>query len=132
MKIRPEYNKLRKLFNRSEKIKIGMLFGMMLLAAFLELLGIGMTQAFVAIVADTAKVLKNNQLSELFQFLNITNARDLLIYGGLALIGVYIIKNGYLLIYHHLEARFVFNRRYTFSHKLMTANMQATYTFFLE
>lgn len=132
MKIRPEYNKLRKLFNRSEKIKIGLLFGMMLLAAFLELLGIGMIPAFVAIVADPARVLKYKQLSELYQFLNITNARDLLIYGGSALIGVYIIKNGYLLIYHYLEARFVFNRRYTFSHKLMTAYMQAPYTFYLE
>jgi ATP-binding cassette, subfamily B, bacterial PglK len=132
MKIRPEYNKLRKLFNRSERIKIGMLFGMMLLAAFLELLGIGMIPAFVAIVADPARVLKYNQFSELYQLLNINNSRDLLIYGGLILIGVYVLKNTYIMIYYYIEARFIFNRRYTFSHKLMTAYMQAPYTFYLE
>jgi len=132
MKFRPEYNKLLKLFNRSEKVKIGLLFGMMMIAAFLELLGIGMIPAFVAIVADPAKVLKYKQLSELYQLLNINNSRDLLIYGGLILIGVYVLKNTYIIIYHYIEARFIFNRRYTFSHKLMTAYMQAPYTFYLE
>lgn len=48
----PEYQKLRRLFTRSDKIKLILLFAMMLGAAVLEIMGIGMIPAFVAIVAN--------------------------------------------------------------------------------
>jgi ATP-binding cassette, subfamily B, bacterial PglK len=126
-----EYNKLRKLFSRSEKWKIIVLFFMMMVAAVLEVAGIGMVPAFVAIVANPSRVLEHERLAGLFSSLNIHSSRDLLIYGGIALIVVFVVKNAYILVFRYFEARFIYNRRYTFSHRLMTAYMQAPYTFYL-
>lgn len=127
-----EYNKLRKLFSRSEKWKIIILFLMMMVAAVLEVVGIGMVPAFVAIVANPQRVLAFERLAGVFNALGIATSRDLLIYGGTALIGIFLIKNTYLLIFRYYEARFIYNRRYIFSHRLMTAYMQAPYTFYLQ
>ncbi len=132
MKIPPEYQKLRKLFNRGEKLKIILLFVMMLVAGVLEVLGIGMIPAFVAIVANPQRILEHESFGSFFQTLNITSSRELMIYGGITLIAVFIIKNAYLIVYRYFEARFIYNRRYTFSHRLMTAYMQAPYTFYLQ
>ena len=128
----PEYQKLRRLFTRGDKIKLLMLFAMMMGAAVLEIMGIGMIPAFVAIVANPQRVLEHERFGSLFQQLNITSARELLIYGGIALIGIFIVKNTYALFFRYFEARFIYNRRYIFSHRLMTAYMQAPYTFYLE
>ncbi len=127
----PEYNKLRKLFSRADKFKLIILFLMMMGAAVLEVAGIGMVPAFVAIVANPSRVLEHERLSGLFASLNIHSSRDLLIYGGMTLILVFVVKNTYILFFRYFEARFIYNRRYTFSHRLMTAYMQAPYTFHL-
>ncbi len=128
----PEYQKLRKLFSRQEKFKILLLFLMMMIAAVLEVLGIGMIPAFVAVVANPTRVLEHETFGPLFQRVGIETARDLLIYGGIALVVLFTIKNTYLLFYRYVEARFIYARRYVFSHRLMTAYLQAPYTFFLE
>lgn len=97
----------------------------------LEVVGIGMVPAFVAIVANPSRVLEHERLTGFFSSLNIHSSRDLLIYGGMALIVVFVVKNAYILVFRYFEARFIYNRRYTFSHRLMTAYMQAPYTFYL-
>ncbi len=128
----PEYQKLRKLFSRREKFKLIFLFVMMMIAALLEVAGIGMVPAFVAIVADPQRVLEHERFGPLFVRLGITGSRELLIYGAIALVGIFVIKNIYLLFFHYVKTRFVYARRYLFSLRLMTAYMQAPYTFYLQ
>ena len=130
--IPPEFHKLRQLFSRSEKFKIIALFLMMLLAALLEVAGIGMVPAFVSIVADPQRAFEHEYFGPLLERIGIESARDLLIYGAIALVGIFMIKNAYIVFYRFIEARFIFSRRYTFSHRLMRAYMQAPYTFYLQ
>jgi len=105
---------------------------MMLFSAILEVAGVGMVPAFVAIVANPNRILNHERLNKIFQYVNITNARELLIYGGIALVVVFLVKNVYILFFKYFEARFIYNRRYLLSHRLMTAYMQAPYTFYLQ
>ncbi len=132
IKIPAEFVKLRRLFSRGDKIRIAMLFALMMIAAFLEVLGIGMIPAFVSIVANPERVMEHSILAPWLERLGIEGSRDLLIYGSVALVFVFVIKNIYMIGYRYLEARFIFNRRYMFSHRLMTAYMQAPYTFYLQ
>ena len=131
-KIPKEIHKLRQLFSRIEKFKILILFAMMLFAAMLEVVGIGLIPVFVSVVASPQRVLEHATWGPWLQQLGIESSRDLLIYGAASLIIVFIIKNLYLMGYRYLEARFIFNRRYLFSLRLMTAYMQAPYTFYLQ
>ncbi|MGB4205603.1 MAG: ABC transporter ATP-binding protein [Bacteroidales bacterium] len=128
----PEYQKLRRLFSRSDKIKLVIIFILMMIAAVLEVVGIGVVPAFVAVVAQPKHVMEHKYAGPVIQFLNITNQRQLLIYMSIGLIGIFLIKNIYTMFFRYVQAKFIYNRRYIYSHKLMTAYMYAPYTFYLE
>ncbi len=132
MLLPPEYQKLRRLFSRNDKIKLVIIFGLMMIAAVLEVIGIGIIPAFVAVVANPQKVMEHKYVGSVVKYLNIKNPRELLIFMSIGLISIFLIKNTYTLFFRYVEAKFIYNRRYSFSHKLMTAYMHAPYTFYLE
>lgn len=103
----------------------------MLVSALLEVAGIGMIPAFVAIVSDPDKVMSIDWLKPFLNFLNISNGQDLLLWGSVVLVGVFIVKSIYIIAFNYLEARFIYNRRYTISARLMSSYMRAPYTFHL-
>ncbi len=112
-------------------IKLSLLLVMMMIAAGLEVIGIGMIPAFVSFIAAPERVLQYEPLIGLWELLNITTDRDLLIYGSVALVGIFILKGAYSLLFNYTEAKYIFNRRYLLSHRLMNSYMQAPYTFHL-
>ncbi|PKD43271.1 ABC transporter ATP-binding protein [Rhodohalobacter barkolensis] len=127
-------NLIKKLFYilpKGDPFKVAILFVMMLVAAGLEVIGIGMIPAFVSIVASPEQVLGYEPLQFLWSALDITTDRDLLIWGSVALVGIFILKSIYIVFFNYVEARFIFNRRYMISHRLMSSYMQAPYTFHL-
>lgn len=132
MKIPPEFLKLKRLFSRTDKFRILMLFTMMLFSGIFEVVGVGMVPAFIAIVGDPTRVLRYEKLAPIFESLNIVDNRTLLIYGALLLVAIFIFKNSFLLFLKYFESRFIYNRRYLFSIRLMRAYMQAPYTFYLQ
>ncbi len=111
MKLPKEFGKLRRLFNRKEKLKIIVLFGMMMIAAVLEVIGIGMIPAFVSIVANPQRALEHDTWGPLIQRLGIEGSRDLLFYGASVLIVVFTVKNLYVIACRHIEARFIYSYR---------------------
>ncbi|WP_138429428.1 ABC transporter ATP-binding protein [Fodinibius saliphilus] len=126
------FKKIFYLLPKGDGYKVGVLFLMMLVAAFLEIGGIGMIPAFVAIVAVPDKVLEYDRLEPLFLYLNIQNSKDLLLYGSIALVLVFIVKSTYVLFYAYVESKFLFNRRYRMSNRLMKTYMHAPYSFHLD
>lgn len=124
--------KIKYILPEKDPVKIAILFGLMMIAAALEVAGIGMIPAFVAVVASPEKVFEYEVLQPLFSFLNITTNQDLLIWGSGALVGIFILKSCYITAYNYLEARFIFNRRYRISDRMMRSYMHAPYTFHLQ
>lgn len=126
---------LKKLFYilpQGDPFKILILFFLMMVAAGLEVAGIGMIPAFVAIVADPERILQVEWLQPFLEMMSIGSARDLLIWGSIALVSIFIIKSAYIITYNYYEARYIYNRRYLLSHRLMSSYMQAPYTFHLQ
>jgi ATP-binding cassette subfamily C protein len=116
---------------KGDPVKMGFLFLMMMLAALLEVAGIGMIPAFVAMVADPEAVFAYDPIQPLLNYLSITTQQQLLIWGSGLLIGVFILKSAYVIMYNFIEARFIYDRRYYVSKELMSGYMQAPYTFHL-
>lgn len=108
------------------------LFMLMLVAAVLEVAGIGMIPVFVAIVADPEQVMSVEWLQPIFEQLDIATSQDLLLWGSIALVTIFIIKSLYIIAFNYFEARFIYHRRYTISSRLMSSYMQAPYTFHLQ
>lgn len=126
------FRKLYALFGYKEKLKLLVLFCMMLVAALLEIAGIGMIPGFVAIVADPVRVMEYEPVRAVLNNLGITGPEELLLWGGLALIGIYMIKNVYLIGYSYLENRFINNQMYHLSDRLMSSYIRAPYVFHLQ
>ena len=124
--------KILYLLPSGDKYKLLALFVLMLLAAALEVAGIGMIPAFVAIVANPEKVMQHDTVKAILDYLGITSSRNLLIYGGLALIAVFVFKNAYISFYYYIETRYTYSRFYRISYRLMSSYMQAPYTFHLQ
>ena len=126
---------LKKIFYilpKGDALKLAILLFLMLIAAALEVVGIGMIPAFVAIVADPDRVMDISWLEAPLNSLHITTARDLLIWGSAGLVGIFIFKSAYSITFKYFEARYIYNRRYTVSHRMMRSYMHAPYTFHLE
>ncbi|MDZ7755168.1 hypothetical protein [Rhodohalobacter sp.] len=79
--------KLVYILPKGDPFKVAILFVLMLIAAGIEVIGIGMIPAFVSIVQAPDRVLQYEPLMGLWEMLNITTARDLLILGSVALVG---------------------------------------------
>jgi ATP-binding cassette, subfamily B, bacterial PglK len=126
------FEKVFYILPNKDPYKMGVMFLLMMVAAGLEVAGIGMIPAFVAIVADPDRILTYEPLLGLYGYLGIDNAESLLIWGSAALIGIFAIKSAYIIAFNFFEARFIYNRRYYISDRLMSAYMQAPYTFHLQ
>lgn len=116
---------------KGDSFKFFILLLLMLFAALLEVAGIGMIPAFVAIVADPERVMEIEWLEPVLTMLEISNSQDLLIWGSITLVGIFIIKSLYIIAFNYFESRFIYRRRYTISHRMMRAYMHAPYIFHL-
>jgi ATP-binding cassette, subfamily B, bacterial PglK len=124
--------KILKLLHAGDKMKLFILLMMMLLAALFEVIGIGMIPVFISIIAVPATVLEIEWLRPIWEKLGIENSGDLLVYGAIFLIGVFILKNTYLLFYNYVQTRFIFLRLTSIASNLFKLYMYAPYEFHLK
>jgi ATP-binding cassette subfamily C protein len=103
----------------------------MILAGFLEVISIALLSAFVAGVADPNLILDNQYISSTLSFFNINNERQILVFGTISLILIFLLKNIYLIIYKYFQARFIYNRYRSISARLFKIYMHVPYSFHL-
>ncbi len=126
------FKKLLYLLPKSDRFKIPILFLMMVFAAFLELGGIGLIPAFVAVVAVPEKILELEIAKPFISYLNITTSIDLLLWGSAALVIMFSLKGAYSVFFAYIDSRFLFRRKHLISKRLMSAYMRAPYIFHLK
>ena len=124
--------KIFKLFSHKDRIKLLILFFMMIVASFIEVLGIGMIPVFVVTIAEPDKVLSLNYIGPVLESWNITTSKELALFGAIALIVVYIFKNLYLTFFKFIKIRFVKNKKINLQDRVFKAYMAAPYTFFIK
>ena len=95
-----EFNKLRMLFDRRDKLQYGGLLILMGIGALLEVVGIGAVPAFVSTLAVPEKVFNYPLAASILSFLGITEARQLVLWGAVGLIGVFLFRTAYLIFSH--------------------------------
>ncbi|MEX1120683.1 MAG: ABC transporter ATP-binding protein [Balneolales bacterium] len=115
-----------------DKIKLVILFFMMLTGTLLEVVGLGMIPVFVSIIASPENILQIEWLKPVWERLGIEDGEDLLVYGAFLLIGVFIIKNSYNAFYKYIQARFIWGRFVTISTNLFNLYLTAPYEFHLK
>ncbi len=101
------------------------------MGSFLEVLGIGMIPVFVIAVSEPDNLLQYPILGDLLLTADITSAEQLVVYGAILLIAVYIVKNVYLSFFIYVKKRFIANRGVQLENRLFKAYMASPYTFYI-
>jgi len=123
--------KLSKILKSSDKKKLVIIFCLMLFASILEVMGISLILVFVSIISEPEKVFNIEWLTPIFSFLDIVNSKDLLIFGSIALIALFVFKNSFLVIFNYIQAKFVYNKFDRIANSLFKKYMYAPYTYHL-
>lgn len=129
------YTSLKKiffLFPKKERVRLAVIFLLMIFASFFEVLGIGMIPAFVIAIADPNVILNLRYVGSFLNELGITNSESLAFFGALLLIVIYVTKNIYLIYYKYVKITFVYKMRVYLQNRVFKAYMAAPYTFFLD
>lgn len=129
MKILAE--KIFLLLPQGDKVKIGILFAMMLAASLLALLGVGMIPVFVLAVINPDYILQMPYLGDLLFTLNITSTQRLVVVGALFLLFTFAFKNGYMFYFDYVKTKYMLNRKVYIQNRLFQAYMNSPYLLFL-
>jgi ATP-binding cassette, subfamily B, bacterial PglK len=125
------FKKFGTVLEKGDKAKLAILFFLMVFAAFFEAFSLGILAGFVTVILEPETVLSIEMLKPFFEFFQIETAREILIYGAIFLILIFIIKNIYLIFFNYAQSLFVFNRYRHISRRLFSIYMHVPYTFHL-
>ena len=123
--------KLKAILPPKDKFKVIVLIVFMILAGLLEVVSIGLLSGFIAGVANPDLILNNQYISSILSALNINNQRQILVFGTISLILVFLLKNIYLIAYKYIQSRFIYNRYRSISSRLFKIYMNVPYSFHL-
>lgn len=105
---------------------------MMIIAALFETLGIGLIVPFVSIVTNAELIQENGILSYIYQLLNFSNTTEFIVFSALFLLGVFIVKNLYLLVFNYVQYHIILNQQVKLSRRLFKDYLTKPYTFHLQ
>lgn len=124
--------KLLLLFGKRDKKRLLIIFGMMIIAALFETLGIGLIVPFVGILTNPEVIQEQVILSYLYELFNFDSATGFIIFSVLFLLTVFILKNLYLLLFNYVQFRVILNQQVKLSRDLFKEYLTKPYTFHLQ
>ena len=124
--------KLSYLLSAREKRNAVILFVLTWIGALLDVVGVGAIPAFVGVISMPEKLLERAPVRAVYDALEMTSADEMVMWAALALIVVFVVKNGYLTFLAYVGARYNSGRRVSISNRLFRAYLRSPYTFHLQ
>ncbi len=126
------YRQLVGILNKKQKIKGMVLILLLMLVSLLEMLGISVVIPFIIAMLDLETLLKNKYVVHFVNFLRLEDYDNILLLIAVCIIGVYVIKNGLILLVNYYQADFRNTLERDLSVKMLSSYMRQPYTFFLD
>ena len=124
--------KLSYLFTRREKRNGVLLFVMMILGAFSEVIGVGAIPAFVGVISMPERLLEYDAVRYVYDLLEMESPQEMVLWAALGLIVIFVVKNAYLAFLVYARSRYTSNRQVTISNRLFRAYLHSPYAFHLQ
>lgn len=125
------WQKICYIFDKKQKMKAIFLFVVIIIGAFVELVGVSAVLPFISAVLMPEQILENPILGNVYRWLRFQSMNDYIIFLGGAIIVVYILKNIYVYIMHSMQYRFTYENQRELSYKMMNCYMRQPYLFHL-
>jgi ATP-binding cassette subfamily C protein len=127
-----QFRKLLWLLNAREKRNGAILMVMMLIGAFLEVLGVAAVPAFVSAVVQPERLRQLPFAAEFIDRLGLDSTADFVVWGSIMLAAIFAAKTAFLIANFHFQMRYVANRQISLARRLTSAYLHAPYTFHLQ
>ncbi len=121
--------KVSYVLDRRQKINLGILLVIILIGAFVELLGVSAVMPLINVAMEPDQIDEKWYFVLISQYTGIADANQMIVFLAFVLIVVYILKNIYVTVMYSLQYRFVFNNQQRLSLRMMRSYMQQDYLF---
>ncbi|WP_234571614.1 ABC transporter ATP-binding protein [Rhodohalobacter sp. 614A] len=123
--------RIYRLLPDGDLFKLVTLFGMMIFASLLALVGVGTVPLFVAAVIDSERVFNYPVVGDFLEMIHITTPYRLALFGAAVLFSIYLLKNLFMVFYNYLNSKYMMNRVLYLQNRIFKAYMSSPYTFFI-
>lgn len=124
--------KFNLLLEKKQKKKLIVLFFLMLIGAFLEVLGVSLMIPLVGAIMKPDIIETNEIIGAFCRFFDLHSHRTFVILCIVALIVVFIIKDLFLIGQYYIQYRFSYNNRFVTQKKLLEVFMNRPYEYYLD
>ena len=124
--------KYRFLLSGKQQRHVVILFIMMILGAFLEVLGISMMIPLISAILNKNIIEENEYIAQVCKVLQIDSYRNFALACIGFIVAVYVIKTCYLVLQYYLQYCFVSNGQFLMQSRLLSSYVYRPYEFFLK
>ncbi|KMK75030.1 ABC transporter ATP-binding protein [Alkalihalobacillus pseudalcaliphilus] len=124
--------RLLNILNKGDKKKFLIIFLMMIVAALLETIGIGLIVPFVGVITNPGMIESNKILSFFYQSFQFQTEGSFVLFLVAILFSIFVLKNIYLLFFFHIQYKVIFNQQIKLARTLFATYLRKPYTFHLQ
>jgi ABC-type multidrug transport system fused ATPase/permease subunit len=121
--------KVNYILDRKQKIKLFVLSVIIIIGAFMELLGVSSIMPLINVAMEPSVVDTTWYMIKIRDFFGFTDVNQMVVFLSLVLIIVYVVKNIYITIQYNFQYRFIFNNQRYLAVKMMNSYMHQSYLF---
>ena len=125
------FNKLKLLLSSKKSNKIYFLFFLLILILIFEMIGIGFIPIYAVLITSPETILNKIPANLNFNFFELLNEKNLILYGSVILFIIFVIKNFFLGILIYVEGNLMKSLRLSTSKKLFNHYMNSNYLFYV-
>ena len=122
---------MMKVLNKKQRRNCIIVFVMIVLGGFLELLGVSAVLPVVKMIMTPEDIGDDQLYRGFISLTGLNDSREIILGLSLAVVLLYLVKNIYLTLSTYVQARLVADTRYTLSEKSLRAYMRNDYAFFV-
>lgn len=123
--------KFNKLLDQRQKSKVFILFIIMLIGTFLEVVGVAMMVPIITVIVNDNDISADNIIGRICRILKIGSYNGFVVFCLVALIILYVVKNLFVIFQNYVHARFVANNRLAMQRKILEIIIARPYEYFL-
>ena len=123
--------KLGYIFDKKDKWKLTLLSAAIVVGSFLELAAVMVFVPFIEVLQEPGTIQSRWYLKAIYDLFGFHSTRSFMILIAVCIIGIYVIKNVYLILEKDYIFRFSYNTQMKLSTRLLAAYMKEPYTFHL-
>lgn len=125
------FGQMVQILDKKQKKQGVVLFFLMLIVSMLEMLGVSVIVPFVITMLEPDKILQNQYVAPVVNYLNITEYKQFMVLVAGAIIVTYVIKNMFILFVNYYQSNYRNQLEKDLNIKMLSSYMRRPYTFFI-